>query len=609
MIGRRGNIVAGLALSDLVHEWVLSLCLVFAFAAIATPLLLLMGLKHGTISTLRHKLVQDPTYREIRPVRTQEYPSNWFDTVARRDEIAFLIPTILAASSIVSIVHPRTNAAKIYDLVATGPGDPLILENEGEIPQGDQCVLTTAAAAELGITAGDSIKVQTTRSSRGRREYGEVSMQVVSVLSPRASGLQRIYAPLPFVLDVECYKEGMAVPSRGWPGGSRRPYFSYDGIIVVLPRQLTPVEESGLMINTGLSTIEKLSSEDFTQKAGFPLPGHLNPYKLSTYNDSLNFSSIKALKNKLRGREAILIPYADSIRLKTTETAEFSVFGLSISSSQARKMGLSGIPWNKLEQSPSNEKLLQILMPTEMPAGRRMTVTVDEADGSFSFPLVCKGPTFGDYPIVPAELIGILRTARQRKIIYEEKLGGFELSRTGFRGFRLYTHTIDDVVPMVRELQKQGIETFAQVESIERIRILDRGLRNIFLLVAVVGIGGGIAALIASLYAAVERKQQALSVMRLIGLSRLNVFLFPVYQGAMLAAMSMIAAMVAYFFLGDIINHIFAGDLEMGENICRLPSSYLIIATVAAVLVALMSSLVAAWRTTVIDPADALRYE
>jgi len=47
----------------------------------------------------------------------------------------------------------------------------------------------------------------------------------------------------------------------------------------------------------------------------------------------------------------------------------------------------------------------------------------------------------------------------------------------------------------------------------------------------------------------------------------------------------------------------------MGEKICELPSPYLVIATVSALLVALMSSLIAAWRTTKIDPAEALRYE
>ena len=97
--------------------------------------------------------------------------------------------------------------------------------------------------------------------------------------------------------------------------------------------------------------------------------------------------------------------------------------------------------------------------------------------------------------------------------------------------------------------------------------------------------------------------------MRLIGLSRLNVFLFPMYQGITMALMSMVVAMGGYFSLSAVINRVFSSDLEMGERICELPPSYIVIATATTVVVALMSSSFAAWRTTKIDPAEALRYE
>jgi len=605
----RVGIVAELAIYDLVHEWILSLCLVLAFAAVIAPLLLLMGLKHGTIATLRHKLIQDPVYREIRPAQTREYPAQWFDDIAARPEVSFLTPTILAASSIISVVDPATRVTKIYDLLPTGPGDPLLLENGGEIPERDQCVVTAAAGDELNLSRGDSLKVRATRSSRGRREFGEASLQVMSILNPRASGIPRVYAPLSFVLDVESYKEGLAAPSRGWPGGTLRPYFSYDGILLVLPQPLSPVKESGLIINTGLTSIEKIEAEKFSGRAGFPLKKNLRAYDLRPYQNAVHFSSLSAVKNKLRGQGSILLPYADDIPLKVSEGPETRALGLSISALEAKVLGLPELPWGKLESNPPNQKLLQILLPVGTNQSESIAVSTNGVDGRLTFPLVRKGLSFGNLPVVPAELIGVLRTARQRLVTYKNSQGEFLLSRTGFRGFRLYTRTIDDVVPLARELKENGIEVIAQTESIERVRILDRGLTNIFRLVAVVGIAGGIAALIASLYAAVERKQQELSVMRLIGLSRLNVFLFPIYQGITMALMSMIVAMGGYFLLSAVINRVFSSDLEMGERICELPLSYLVIGTATTVVVALMSSSFAAWRTTKIDPAEALRYE
>ena len=211
--------------------------------------------------------------------------------------------------------------------------------------------------------------------------------------------------------------------------------------------------------------------------------------------------------------------------------------------------------------------------------------------------------------IIPAELAGLLRTARQRKITYSEEHGDFLLERSGFRGFRMYTRSIDDVLPMVDELKTQGIDVIAQIEAIERVRVLDRGLSRIFWLVALVGISGGVAALIASLYAAVERKQHELSVMRLIGFSRSQVFMFPIYQGAALAIFSIILAMTAYFSLAAVINQIFLGEMDLGEKICDLPWHYLLVSIIATATVAVLSSLLAAWHTTAIDPGEALRYE
>lgn len=606
---KRVGIVAELAISDLVHEWILSLCLLLAFAAVIAPLLVLMGLKHGTIATLRHKLIQDPLYREIRPAQTREYPAKWFDGIAGRSEVSFLTPTILAASSIITVVDPATRMTKIYDLLPTGPGDPLILENGGEIPKRDQCVLTAPAADELNLSRGDILKTRVTRSVRGRPEFAETSLEVISILNPRAGGIPRVYASLSFVLDVESYKEGLAALSRGWPGRMLRPYFSYDGILLVLPQPLSPVKESGLIINTGLTSIEMIDAEGFSARAGFPLKKTLCAYDLRPYQNAIHFSSLSAVRNKLRGQGAILLPYADDIQLKVSDGSEMRTVGLSISPAECKVLGLPELPWGKLESDPLNQKLLQILLPPGTNQSESILVSTDGVDGRMAFPVVSRGISFSNLAVAPSELIGILRTARQRRVNFKNSRGEFSLSRSGFRGFRLYTRSIDDVVPLARELNKSGIEVIAQTESIERVRILDRGLTNIFRLVAVVGIAGGIAALIASLYAAVERKQQELSVMRLIGLSRPNVFLFPIYQGITMTLMSMIIAMGGYFLLSAVINRIFSNDLEMGERICELPPAYLVIAVLTAVVVALMSSSFAAWRTTKIDPAEALRHE
>ena len=126
---------------------------------------------------------------------------------------------------------------------------------------------------------------------------------------------------------------------------------------------------------------------------------------------------------------------------------------------------------------------------------------------------------------------------------------------------------------------------------------------------AVVGISGGIAALIASLYAAVERKRQPLGVMRLLGFSPRDMFRFPVYQGLVVALLSLGAAYAGYFSLASVINRVFAADLALGQRICHLPPAHLGAAVLATLFMAWVSTLFAAWKSTRIDPAEALRYE
>ena len=139
-----------LAILDLRHEWILTLCMILALAAVIAPLLLLMGLKYGTIATLRDRLVEDPVNREIKPLQTRDYPYEWFDEFGERDDIVFFIPTILRGASIVNAINPKTNVAERLDLVPTADGDPLILENGGRIPGPSEAVLSMAAAQELG---------------------------------------------------------------------------------------------------------------------------------------------------------------------------------------------------------------------------------------------------------------------------------------------------------------------------------------------------------------------------------------------------------------------------------------------------------------------------
>lgn len=603
------RLIPGLAAASLRHEWILTLCLVIALAAVIAPLLVLLGLKHGTIETLRERLVEDPVFREIRPAQTHEYPPEWFEVLGRWPGVAFLTPTILPLSSVMGVVMPDGRRAELLDLVPTAAGDPLLLENGGVIPADGEVVLTAEAARRAGVVAGGEIVARVTRSRAGRSEQVEPRLRVAAVLAPRAGSLPRVYATLGFVLDVEAYKEGYGAPARGWTGDTPEPYLSFDGAVLLVAEALAPIARTGLIINTGFGRIEDLGAEEAAALLGFAPPAGFTAYDLGSPGAQVTVSSLRAIEQKLRGQTRVLLPYVRDVALRGVDGATIAPIGLSVDAEQARLLGIAPTPWGGLvPRAGEAARLLGALWPGQggAPAAARIEVRADGV-APLAFPLQNVGASPFARPVVPVELMGLLRTASLRAVAYERDNARFVMARGGYRGFRLYAQSIDDVPRIFHQLKAEGVETVAEVEAIERIQVLDGGLTRLFLLISLLSVSGGTAVLVASLYAAVERRRRDLGVLRLLGLARAHVFFFPVAQGAMIAVLGLAAGFGGYALLAYTINLSFASELAPGEAFCALPTHYPPIAAAATLLLAVLASLIAAWRATRIDPAEAIR--
>ncbi|HSH56500.1 MAG TPA: FtsX-like permease family protein [Halomonas sp.] len=600
-------LVPRLAAAQLRSDWILTLCLVIALAAVIAPLLVLMGLKQGTIETLRERLVEDPVFREIRPAQTREYAPEWFDALAREPGVGFLTPTILPLSSVLQVLPRGSQQAMVLDLVPTGPGDPLLLENGARIPGDGEVVLSADAARQLSAAQGDRVSVRVTRARGGVSEVVEERLEVVSVLSPRAGQLARLYAPLEYVLDVEAYKEGFAAPLRGWPGTTPEPYLSYDGALLFVEAPLSPIERTGLVINTGIAQLTEATAARVEAMIGREVPDGVTAYGLSTPGTTLKPSQLRALDQKLRGRQRALVPYVSALPLQDADGQPLPLVGRSLSPKAANFLGVEPVPWGAATgKSPSGERLRGFLAPASAGSPDKLEITLEGA-APLTLKLAPVGVTAGERPVVSLELLAALRTGMERPLTLAADGEALAMARGGYRGFRLYADSIDAVPGLVQTLEAQGIEVMAEVEAILRIQVLDAGLARLFGLIALLGISGGTAVLISSLYAAVERLRRDLGVLRLLGLARRHVFFFPVVQGVLIAGMGMGAALMAYWGLATAINLSFADALLPGERFCTLAPSQLLLAVLATLLLAGMASLMAAWRATSIDPAEAIR--
>ena len=601
------GLVARLAAADLRHEWILSICVILALAAVLAPLLLMFGLKFGTIETLRRRLIQDPSNREIRPLATVARDLAWFEQMRARPDVGFLTPTTRQIAAGV-IVKPLTGTEHIdCDLIPTAEGDRLVIENGARVPGSGEVVLTAMTARVLNVREGDSVSVTATRSSGADSERASVEMRVVGVLGMRASGLKAVYAPLAFLESVEAYKDGMAAPELGWPGSLplARPVF--DGAIVLLPKALPEERKLRLITSTGLNHIDQLDPAGLQARAGWSAKNAPVVYLLSNESSTVGEESLLAVRDQLRGEGAEVLawirPVEATLRYAAGRERPIRVQALSIVPDKAAKFGIEPTPpWGA-----GPESRLDLLIPDDAFAGKA-TLTIAHAEHPLTIPVTIKSHvTTSPVALVPTALGGLLRLSQERRLRFDEHSRQFLLERRRYAGFRMYARTLDDVEPLRSALAAEGINVHTEAQRISEVTELDRQLSRIFWLIAIVGMSGGVAALVASLYASVERKRRELGVLRLVGISRQSLMRFPVYQSLILAGGSFLFAAALFHTIATTINHLFREQLQFGESFCRLPILYQGAALAGALTFATVAATLAAARVNRAAPADALR--
>lgn len=603
-------LVLRLSLQDLRHEWILTLCMILAIAAIIAPLLVLLGLKNGVINTLRDRLVQDPVNREVRPLQTLQLTDDWFMQWQNDPRVAFVLPTILRGSSVMRIYHPDDEQKNgIIDLVPTAEGDPLLLENGAAIPQAGEIVLSQQASVELNIALGDTITAEITRQRHNRRESEKLRLKVSGILDARADSLPRLYAPFALVAAVERYREGRAVPEYGWPGEDSQPPLEFSQAILLTTTPLTAVQENQLTISTGFGRSEQWPREAFAEIFGFMPPENLSLYRLESIGSTLQNSNLQRTSQRLRGVRHLLLPLLPEVALTVEQdgqTQNLQAIGWSFTPEEQALLGLPPLPWSR---DNAGAALRQLALPTAEPR-TPASVQVQVAGAKvLTFPAEAHGQSFSAKTLIPLELAAILLAQQKVAIRFIPEQEQWLKAETLYRGFRLYAQRIEDVPSLYADFSAAGIPVQTEIQAIARVQLLDQSLTKIFWLIVIVGIAGGAAALLASLYASVERKKRDIGILRLMGLHKMEVFRFPLYQSAVITSGAVLLASLGFLLLSQVLNQLFSEGLRMGEKISTLSAWYFIAAWLLTVFIGKISALLAAWRSTQIEPSEAIRDE
>lgn len=613
------GLVLRLAWKDLCHEWILSLCLVMAVAAVLGPLFILFGLKFGSIELLRNRLMEDPRNREIRPMISTRYQHSWFEAMANRSDVAFVVPMTRRISTAVKVCQEGVSSGDCLgktvdvDLLPTGGGDPLLLENNGITPRPDQGVLTQEAAEKLGVRVGDRLLVSVKRIIQGRYQKAELQLQVAAILDSRSGTTRSLYVDLHVLEAVERYKDGAAVPEYGWPGTTPKAYSQLDGLVIWVPVALSKLEQLRLKNNTGFSVIKELDSIQSRQQVGFTIGAPGSVYLLSTVKKAADSQSQEIVSSKLRGKHAIILPWvrplsATFLPSEGKPARQVTLIGLGYGADIARRLQITPVPpWTSMESNDQGGWLQAFVGSRGSTRGH---LTIAAAKNSLEIDINVQGEFDEQERVyVPAELAGIGRLLDSRPVVYDSNRRTFVLIRQGYAGFRLYAESIDHVDNLQSDLEKSGISVVTQAERIRDVRELNHYLGLIFWLIAAASALGGAATLAASLYASIERKRRDISILRLVGLSRLSLLGFPLYQGILLSFGGWLVASAFFAGLAWLINRMFSTMLQSGEYLCILHARHMAVFALVLCGVAIVSSLAASWRITRMEPVEALRDE
>lgn len=218
-----------LALADLRRDWALSLCQIFALAAVLTPLLVLAGLRQGVLGQLIDDLRRNPAMREIAPRVTgsNRFTEAWLAGARARPDVAFAAgdARFLAGNVRVSEAGKPGAPSAVATMVPSLDNDPWRPSPASAWSEGvGRVVISALLAQDLGVVPGSRLTLFVPHRLRGAEAGRELEVRLALVLPADEMADRRvILASETLVRDIQNFRDDYAVPALGWPGEALPP--------------------------------------------------------------------------------------------------------------------------------------------------------------------------------------------------------------------------------------------------------------------------------------------------------------------------------------------------------------------------------------------------
>lgn len=596
---RRLHSLLMISFATLRHEWLPSLCLVMALAAVLCPVVLILGLKHGTVENLRQGLLRDPSNLEIRPRMSMQVDDTLLRKIGAMEGVGFIVPKTRSLGS--ASVELELNDKRLdVDLLPTATGDPLLEIHKCQQPDFDEVVLTRSAAVSLSADTGDRVVMfLSRRNDDGKAEMVSLPLKVRGVLPQEATTIRAGYVQLSLLAAVEEYRENLAVPRFGWDGPQSQ-YASpiFDGFFVLSDAAIPSELISRVSVATGYLSHRRIRPDDSEPELARASLASRDAILFYNDNDPLPASAIQAASGIIGTDMKSISPWVKPIEVKIGLTdGKERIHWLHTLVEPEQETKASGIPRIAIPNAPTGG--LQATLYQNSPVG------------------VCKIPcriesTKSNQPegfaYADASLTGILRHLENRHLEWDTIHERFLLGRRSFSSFRLYADSLTSVSKVSTGLAGIGIDCSSEAAKVARVLKFDKDLSILFWLVSAFSLAGGGAALALSLYGAIDRRKRDYAMLRTLGLPRSWLVFLPLIESFTIAVTAFVIAMLVYHLNAVVINRLFSNLDENRPGFCYLPPELQALVMLCSLGLAVCGALAAATRLLSISPSKAIRH-
>lgn len=178
-----------------------------------------------------------------------------------------------------------------------------------------------------------------------------------------------------------------------------------------------------------------------------------------------------------------------------------------------------------------------------------------------------------------------------------------------FASFRLYARDIRDVPGLRDDLLAEGYDVETRAEEIETTLAIEQGLGWVFLVISSLSAAGFLLTLGLHLAATVVEKARELAILRLLGLSGLELALLPSLQGAMIGFGGAVTSCLLTGLAQPVVNNSLSGLAGLQGQVSQLTAGHFFVAILAATLAGAAAGSVAGHRSAKLEPTQGLRHD